>query len=250
MSKRLALFAAVGALCLAPFVARAEVRAEFHQVYPVAADGRVSIANVNGTIQVSAWDRNEVKVDAVKRGDSQVELDEARIVVEASSNSVDIRTKYPEHNHREHTAAINYTISVPRGATLSHIESVNGDVTIDGVSGPVRANTVNGKVSVTRAAGDLNASTVNGRVEAAFDRLQGHNVSLNTVNGAILLALPKDAGARLDASTVHGGISSDFDLTVRHAGFGPGSSIQTTIGGGGASVKLATVNGGINLTRR
>ncbi|HVX65206.1 MAG TPA: DUF4097 family beta strand repeat-containing protein, partial [Bryobacteraceae bacterium] len=123
-------------------------------------------------------------------------------------------------------------------------------VTIDGVAGSVRANTVNGKVSLTRAGGDVNASTVNGRVEAAFDTLQAHSVSLNTVNGGILLALPKDAGARLEASTVHGEISSDFDLAVRHAGFGPGGSLQTTIGAGGASVKLATVNGGINLTRR
>jgi len=248
--KRLVLFAAVLAAAFTPLSARAEVRAEFHQVYPLQAGGRVAVRNINGSIQVAAWERNEVKVDAVKSGRSQQDLDEARIVVDASASSVDIRTKYPEHENHQHAASVEYTITVPRGASLDRIEAVNGNVTIEGVAGAVRVNSVNGKVDVRRAEGDVEASTVNGRVEAAFERLSSHRISLNTVNGGILLALPKDAGAHLKASTVHGDISSDFDLTVRHAGFGPGSNLDTTIGSGGADVKLATVNGGINLTRR
>jgi DUF4097 and DUF4098 domain-containing protein YvlB len=244
------VFAAAFALWLAPLGARAEVRAEFHQVYPLAATGRVSVENVNGAIAISAWDRNEVKVDAIKRGRTQRDLDDARIVVDASSHTVAIRTKYPEHGENSHAASVAYTITVPRGAALDHVESVNGDVTVDGVAGAVRVNAVNGKVSLARARGDVNASTVNGRVEVAFDRLTSRRVSLNTVNGGILLTLPRNAAAHLNASTVHGDISSDFELAIRHAGLGPGSSLDTTIGGGGAEVKLATVNGGINLTRR
>lgn len=250
MLKHPALFAFLFAACLAPAWSRDTVRAEFHQTYPLAADGRVAVANVNGSIQISAWDRNEVKVDAIKRGDSQQDLDDARIVVDAKAGSVDIRTKYPEHNHNNHAASVDYTITVPRGASLDRIDSVNGSVIIDAVAGNVRANSVNGKVEVRRAEGDVEASTVNGRVEAAFDRLAARHIKLNTVNGGILLGLPKNAGARLTASTVHGGITSDFDLTVRHAGFGPGSSLETTIGDGAADVKLTTVNGGINLTRQ
>jgi DUF4097 and DUF4098 domain-containing protein YvlB len=250
MLKRPALFTLLFAASLALAWGSDEVRSEFHQTYPLAADGRVAVSNVNGAIQVSAWDRNEVKVDAVKRGHSQQDLDDARIVVDAKPGSVDIRTKYPEHDHNRHAASVDYTITVPRGAALDHIDSVNGSVVIDGVAGSVRANSVNGKVEVRRAQGDVDASTVNGRVEAAFDRLSARHISLKTVNGGILLGLPKDASARLKASTVHGDISSDFDLTVRHAGFGPGSSLETTIGNGGADVNLSTVNGGINLTRQ
>ncbi|HEX8985316.1 MAG TPA: DUF4097 family beta strand repeat-containing protein [Bryobacteraceae bacterium] len=248
--KRLALLAAVLAATLSPLAARAEVRAEFHQVYPLEAGGRVAVRNINGSIQVAAWERNEVKVDAVKRGRSQQDLDEARIVVDASAGKVDIRTKYPERENNQHAASVEYTITVPRGASLDRIEAVNGDVAIEGIAGAVRVNSVNGKVDVRRAGGDVDASTVNGRVEAAFESLSSHRVSLNTVNGGILLALPKDAGAHLKASTVHGDISSDFGLTVRHAGFAPGNSLDTTIGAGGADVKLATVNGAISLTRR
>lgn len=250
MFKRPALFAFLLAACLATASAGEDLRAEFHQTYPLAASGRVSIANINGYINVTAWDRNEVKVDAVKRGRSQQELDEARIVVDAQPGSVDIRTKYPENNRRDHSASVDYTITVPRGASLDRIDSVNGSVSIDGVAGSVRANSVNGKVEVRRAEGDVEANAVNGRVEAAFDRLTAHRIQLHSVNGGIQLGLPKDAGMRLTASTVSGGITSDFDLPVRRAGFGPGASVETSIGSGAADVKLSTVNGGINLTRQ
>ncbi len=249
MTKPLAPMAAVLAASLGLLAAGAEVRSEFHQSYPLAADGRVAVNNVNGSIRVSAWDRNEVKVDAVKHGGSQQDLDEAQIVVDASATAVVIRTKYPEGDRRSR-AAIEYTLTVPRGAALDHVESVNGSITVDGVAGPVKVKSVNGRVTVTRAEGDVEASAVNGAVDAAFERLTARHIALNTVNGAIQLALPQDAGARLKASTVHGKISSDFDLTVRKVGFGPGASLETTIGSGAADVKLATVNGGINLTRR
>jgi DUF4097 and DUF4098 domain-containing protein YvlB len=248
MLKRYAMV--VLALLASVALATAEERAEFHQTYPLTGAGEVAVHNINGSIHVTAWDRNEVKVDAVKHGRSQQDLDEAQIVVDASAGSVDIRTKYPERDHRDHSASVDYTITVPSAAVLDPVESVNGGVIIDGVTGKVRANSVNGNVEVRRAGGDVDASAVNGKVEADFDRMPARHISLNTVNGGIVLGLPQNAGAHVQASTVHGGISSDFDMPVRHVAFGPGSSLDTRIGDGAAEVKLTTVNGGINLTRR
>jgi hypothetical protein len=37
--------------------------------------------NINGDVHLTAWDRNELKVDAQKRAHSQERLDDARIVV-------------------------------------------------------------------------------------------------------------------------------------------------------------------------
>jgi len=39
---------------------------EFHQTYALASDGRVELENVDGAVHISTWDRDEVKVDAVK----------------------------------------------------------------------------------------------------------------------------------------------------------------------------------------
>src|SRR5205085_2514603 len=73
---------------------RPEVTEEFHQTYPLAAGGRVSLSNINGGVRVAAWDRNEVKVDAVKRAYAQERLQEARIEVDSSPSFVHIETKY------------------------------------------------------------------------------------------------------------------------------------------------------------
>ncbi len=247
MLKRLALAAALSASFVMLY-ARDEAREEFHQTYPLAAEGRVGVHNVNGAIHVSAWDRNEVKVDAIKHGDDQKSLDDAKIVVEARADSVDIRTKYPEDCHR--CATVEYTITVPRGAALDPINTVNGGVSVEGVAGHIKVASVNGGVEVRKAGGDLDLSTVNGRVQGGFERLAARHISMHSVNGAIALALPKDAGAHLEIATVHGGVTSDFDLPREREHYGPGRHVDTQIGGGGAEISLHTVNGGISLTHQ
>ena len=247
MLKRLALAAALSASFVMLY-ARDEAREEFHQTYPLTAEGRVGVHNVNGAIHVSAWDRNEVKVDAVKHGDDQKSLDDAKIVVEAQADSVEIRTRYPENCH--HCATVEYTITVPRGASLDPINTVNGGVSVEGVAGHIKVASVNGGVEVRKAGGDLDLSTVNGRVQGGFERLAARRISMHSVNGAISLALPKDAGAHLEIATVHGGVTSDFDLPREREHWGPGHHVDTQIGGGGAQISLHTVNGGISLTHQ
>lgn len=246
MLKRSAMFAFVFAAALGAWAGT--VTEEFHQTYPLAAGGKVAVHNVNGAIQVTAWDRNDVKVDAVKRGPSKQDIDDLRIEVNAQPGSVEIRTKYPENSHHNH-GSVDYAITVPRGAAMDSINSVNGDVTVEGVSGPVHANAVNGKVEVRKTGGDLNLSTVNGVVNAEVEA-SARKVVMSTVNGSISLAFSAAFAGHLNAHTVHGEISSDFDIPVRHAGFGAGTSVETTIGSGNADVKLSTVNGPIKLSRR
>ena len=228
-----------------------ELREEFHQSYPLAAAGRVSLHNVNGSVRISAWEKNEVKVDAIKRARSQEALKEAEIVVEARPEVLEIRTKYPERCCRHHEAAsVDYTVTVPRGARLDEIKTVNGSVEIDGSSGEVRAASVNGAVRGLRLAGEVGMSTVNGRVEVEFERVEGKRISLKSVNGTVVVRLPEGVGMHLNAATVHGEIESDFDLPVRRLRFGPGRDLDTVVGGGGADVQLRTVNGSIRLQRR
>src|SRR5271166_6533788 len=95
---------------------------EFHKVYPLLAQGRIEIENINGPVHITGWDRPEVKVDAVKSAWSKERLAEATINVDASQDRISIRTEYPHHDHTfnfgdddEHNnpARVEYTISVP-----------------------------------------------------------------------------------------------------------------------------------------
>jgi DUF4097 and DUF4098 domain-containing protein YvlB len=243
------LLAGLIVACGLTLQATAQVTEELHQTYPLAATGHVSVHNVNGSVRITGWDRAEVKLDAVKRGRDQQALQEASIVIDARADSIDIRTRYPQDGSHHNAAGVEYTLSVPRGAELSRISTVNGQITIEGVAGTVRANSVNGAITATRLEGDADFSTVNGRVELDFEKFQARSLKASSVNGGLSVALPAGAGAQLSAQTVNGRISSDFDVSVRQTRSHP-NSVTATVGPGGAPVKLNTVNGAIALRRR
>jgi DUF4097 and DUF4098 domain-containing protein YvlB len=250
---------AIAAIFLVPTRARGsdpdeqgKLTEEFHKVYPLSAQGRVEISNINGAVHISGWDRNEVKVDAVKSAWTKERLDEARIEVEADQNEISIRTEYPHHDHNfsfgEHNnpASVEYTITVPRQAQLDKINLVNGRLDLQGVAGDVRASCVNGRIEARNLQGRSELSTVNGTLEASVDQLPSSELKLSSVNGTLRVTLPSDANAELKASTVSGNISDDFGLPVIQHHY-VGRSLHGQLGGGGTLVKLSNVNGEIEI---
>jgi len=225
---------------------------EFHQTYPLAANGRVELSNINGAVHISGWDRNQVKVDAVKHAWSKKRLDEARIKINSSENSISIRTEYPDHNHtfwndgqHDQPASVEYTLTVPRNARLDTIDLVNGSLDLEGVSGEIKASCVNGKLAAHNLGGRADLSTVNGKLEANVERLESP-LEVSSVNASVLVTLPSDAKADLEASTVNGSISDDFGLPVTKHQF-VGRDLRGELGGGGPHVRVSNVNGRIEI---
>lgn len=234
---------------------RPELTEEFHQTYPLTGEGRVSLQNLNGGVRVSAWDRNEVKVDAVKRAYTQQRLQETKINVDAGPSYVRIETEYPDYNWRddgerhENPASVEYTLTVPRTARLEDVDLVNGSLTIEGVAGPVHASSVNGHVRASGLSGTVNLSVVNGQLEATLDRLnESGTVTLSSVNGPLVVTLPSDSNATVRANTLHGPINNDFNLPVREGEY-IGRDLEGRLGQGGARVRLSNVNGSITIHR-
>ncbi len=228
--------------------AREEQREEFHQTYPLAAKGRVSLKNINGDVRITAWDRNEVKIDAIKHARTAERLADIAIKIDAAPESIRIKTEYPENRFHNDPGGVDYALTVPRTASLDTIELVNGGLDIQSVAGDVRASSVNGHVRARWLSGEVKISTVNGLLEATFEPKERQSISLDTVNGSLVLALPPDASADLRASTVNGGISNDFGLPVHRDGF-IGHNLEGVLGSGGAHITLSDVNGSIKIHR-
>ena len=233
------------------------LREEFHQTYPLTQQGRVSLANINGSVRVQPWDRDEVKVDAVKMAYRRERLDEAKIIVRSDPNGIHVETEYPDRTQTFTTgegrynnpATVEYTLTVPRNARIDSIELINGDLDIDAITGDVKASSINGRVSGHELMGEVRLSTINGKVEAMFGRLnESKGISLGSVNGPVVLTIPSDANAELKASTVHGGIINDFNLPVRRGEY-VGRDLAGQLGQGGARIKLGNVNGAISIKR-
>ena len=234
-----------------------EVREEFHQTYPLAATGRVSVENLNGGVQIKVWDRAAVQVDAIKHAYRRERLTEAKIDVNSSEENIRIKTDYPDQNQTftsdergryENPAIVDYILTVPRQAVLESIELVNGSIDIDGAEGSVKASSINGRVTARGLLGEAKLSTINGPLHATFTRLdETKPISLQSINGPVTLIIPSDSNAMVRASTVHGGISNDFGLLVKDGEY-VGHDLAGQIGTGGPRIKLGNVNGPIRIT--
>ena len=217
-------------------------RAEFRHVYALNPNGRVVIQNVYGDVSITAWDRDEVLVEAIKRAPDSRRLDDAQIVVEPSAELLSIRTQYAGAD-AEHPATVEYRIMVPRTANLENVRLINGGLSISGLAGPVKATAVNGSIRALRLEGQADLSTVNGQLEADFQRIsRSKPISLSSVNGPIKLFLPCGAGASLDARNLSGGIESDIGRVTRATG-----GHRLVVRGGGVQIRLHNVNGGISI---
>lgn len=217
-------------------------QADFNRVFPLSAAGRITIENLYGDVRITGWDRDQVRVTAIRKSRDPKRLDDAKVVVDSNSDSISISTQYAGVD-AEHPASVEYRIMVPRNANLENVKLINGGLSISGLAGPVKASSVNGSIRAEALEGLADLSTVNGQLEAAFSRLASEGViSLSSVNGPIRVAIPADSGASVEARNLSGGIDSNLGQSWRGPG---GHRLRTPGRRGGAQIRLHNVNGGI-----
>jgi DUF4097 and DUF4098 domain-containing protein YvlB len=234
--------------------AKGDETERFEQTYPLKANGRVSVSNVNGSITLEAWDRNEVKLVAVKTAESKERLAEVEIKIDSKPDYFSVETDYGNYKNRgwknHGKLEVDYQLMVPRGAVLDEIETVNGSVEASNFANITRVSAVNGAVKATNIRGTAKLCTVNGEVFADFDRLEsGSKIALETVNGRVNLTIPSDSNATVKADSLNGNITNDFGLAVRKGRY-VGRDLYGRIGTGDVQIKLNSVNGGLAISRK
>ncbi len=238
---------------------------EFHKTLPLKAEGSFSLKNVNGYIAISTWKEAKVEIRATKTTKHDPKkLKEVKIEIESAPGSIRVNTVYPKL--RNIRVSVNYEVKVPEGVNLGKIKSVNGDVTLRGPFGGVKASSTNGGVKLEEASGRIDLYTTNGSIEASdirgvieagttngsiflgLETLEDE-VKAKTVNGGITLEFQsKRIDADLEARTVNGKIHFDFPVTFKTI-MKSRRSLEGQIGQGGVGISLRTVNGSIKITR-
>jgi hypothetical protein len=222
----------------------------------ITPNQHVWIRNTNGPIEVVAGTSDSVEIHVEKswrHSDPQSVqlvpvLTERGLTICALWDARDKRCNdaggYGMNGVKKNDVAIRFTVQLPRNVPID-ASTVNGGLEIDGVSAPVEAATVNGRIAVNTSTGPVQATTVNGSIEANMQTLTSGDVRLTTVNGSVIAGLPPEINANIDAETVNGRVETDFQVKIigkispRH--------LRGTIGSGGATLKLVTVNGSITL---
>jgi hypothetical protein len=227
----------------------------------VLQGGTIEIKGVNGEIRATPAGGAEAEVSAIMKGQRSNPAD-VRLDIVPHADGVTVCAVYPSPdsrpnecqpgeggrmNVRDNDVTVAFTVRVPAGVRFSG-RTVNGDVAADGLSGPVSVHTVNGDAEFSTSAYGA-ASTVNGSIRGSMGGTQWTDaLKIKTVNGSVALELPADASTDLNVTTVNGGISTDFPITL--SGRANPRRLNATIGAGGRSLQIDTVNGSVTLRRK
>jgi hypothetical protein len=229
-------------------------------------EGRwVYVRNLNGPVRVEQGAGDKVEVRAEKRWRRGDPADVKIIVRQVGSNSGDVlvcalwndRSSCDEDGYHSHSdgwwgnndhndVQVEFVVRLPAGVKID-ASTVNGGVEIDGATSTVVARTVNGSVEARSTGGAVTARTTNGDVNVSAAKLDAEHTEFSTTNGTITVSLPASVNADVDMRTVNGHLSSDFPLTVEGS-FSP-RRLHATLGKGGPTLRLSTVNGSIRLRK-
>lgn len=243
----------------APYAAGPEETATFDWKGEIDAGKTLEIRGINGGITAHAVSGREATVHATLTGRHSDPTDVKIAVVKHDGNAT-LCAVYPGQDGRENSCGpggghqkihdndvrVEFEVGVPSNVAFTPV-TVNGELKADGLSGPIRARTVNGSIDIETTSW-ADAHTVNGSIRAAMGSTKAPDgLDFKTVNGSISVVLPPDAALDVEAKTVSGGISTDFPLTV--SGRFVGHHLSGTIGGGGTSLTMKSVNGSLDLKK-
>jgi len=123
--------------------------------FAVPAGASLSVNNFGGAIVIRGWNQDRVKVHGEhgRRGRVEVSLVGGTVSVKASS-----RQGAP--------SVIDMEITVPQAMPLT-LSGTYAEITVEGVTGPIRAETVEGEVNVRGGKGNITLSSIQGSVSLA-----------------------------------------------------------------------------------
>lgn len=214
----------------------------------MAGDGRVTIDNLSGSVDVSGWDRAEVRVtgelgDDVEGVDIQsdgknvtIEVRHkkqdgkkwdwrdnsrnatlsirvprrSRLEVATTSASIDVA----DHVGPQRVKSVSGSIDIVLGEVESEVGSISGQVEARGrdVSIDASLESVSGDVEVIGFRGDIELETVSGDIELRDARVREGDVE--SVSGDVDLRMRLAANGELDIETISGDVSIEFDGPV------------------------------------
>ena len=221
-----------------------------------SATPTVEIENLAGSVKISGWDREEIKVSGVL-GDDTDGLD-----FSGSGDSFDIEVEIPDSYGRRHRDLdSDLEIWLPAGSSVS-VETVSASIRVSGVNGRLELESVSGEVTVDGAPTSADVETVSGSIELSGSETLA---IAESVSGKIELS---GVAGRVEAATVSGSIrvqASDIEQgefeavsgSVRFTGaLSPGARLSAESHSGSvvlnlpadtsARFQVETFSGGIN----
>ena len=222
-------------LALAAFAGSAIAGERVDQTLDAPPNGVVKVDNVAGSVTVSTWDRDAIRVEGEL--DDRVE----RLEFENDGDFTRIRVVYPRRSGD--VDGTNLDITLPAGSRLE-IDGVSTEVDVHGVTGRVRIGTISGDISADGKAGEYALESISGniRLEGTGD---GARINASTVSGDIRLG---KARGELEVASVSGNVYiSDSAFTRIEAANTSGDIDMAGTFASGGTFRFKAISGDITL---
>jgi uncharacterized protein YaiE (UPF0345 family) len=201
------------------------ISSDFHAEV-ASAPATIDIENSVGAIDIEAWDKPSVEINATKQGPDLDTVNAIKISVEPHGSTLTVTTQFP---HMSTNAKVAYTIHAPARTALKLVQSV-------------------GAIKSIGFTGDVQAHTSTGAIQASMASLAGsQHLHMDVSVGAIELTLPANTDAAITATASVGGITSAFPLSIDKTVVG--QYAQGKVGNGTAVAELTVSTGGIKIQR-
>ncbi|NAS10386.1 DUF4097 family beta strand repeat-containing protein [Poritiphilus flavus] len=230
--------------------------------------GKLTVEQLNGSINVEAYEGSEVVVKATfgnrkahykekkqdKSGLRRIDHSSLDISGEEKNNEVKIINE-------QWNKVTNLEIKVPKDFSLK-LGTVNqGNILVKGVSGEMEISNVNGEITCEEVGGSVSADTVNGDIIVSFVNItQGANMAFSSLNGDLDITFPSSLKANVKAKSDMGEIYTDFDMAIAKQEPNVEKStssgvykvkveqwVRGTINGGGPEMLFKSFNGNIMI---
>jgi len=228
------------------------------------ADAPLDVRTQNGSVELEQGGTNEVVITAVLRARTKDRLAQTQVeATRATDGTLNVRVIWPDGG-RKGSEGASFVVKTP-GIKKANIESSNGGITLDGLSGDATLATSNGAIIARRHDGFIKADTSNAGINlrgvrgakadtsnATVTVVLGENaqgpVNVDTSNGSITLEVGEAFKGRIAANTSNGRVSNHVKRATASSSESKTSN-EFDFGGGERST-LDTSNGSISIEPR
>lgn len=212
--------------------------------YPTNGNVKVLLKNRAGTVVVSGWSKNEIKITAT------MEAPYAKCIQEMNGNDLNIDMVRDNQGHE--VGNVRFDISVPYNAKVD-IETLLGDIAIKNIEASmVRAHiTADGDISLTNIKSEWVIAR-NGTGDIFFDGelKAGGTYRFNSVEGKINIRIPFTSSFRLSATAPATGDIKLGDLPKSGLNFIDQRKVVGNVGDGKAQLTISNQRGSIAFLQR
>lgn len=147
----------LAAVALLAAVWPAAAQRPIDQTVATAATGVVAVTNTAGSVRVSGWDREEIRVTGTLGEGAE------RLAISGDGGRTEIRVVLPRDGRRRNVHGSDLEIRLPRGKALA-VNTTSADIAVSGVNGALTLRSTSGEVEVAGSPGEVTAGSTSGDI--------------------------------------------------------------------------------------